>query len=85
VLLDVIQLQDVGNPADFTYHAAQQRGSMKKFQDRVAAAVVGAVAREKFELVVCRDAKVMRLVSRLAPSSARWAFAWAERNNRMGG
>ena len=60
---------------------------VKKARDpaEVAAAVVDAVAREKFELVVCRDAQAMRLMSRLAPSGLRWAFAWAERNNRMGG
>jgi len=60
---------------------------VKKARDpaEVAAAVVDAVAREKFELVVCCDAQAMRLISRLAPSVARWAFAWAERNNRMGG
>ena len=60
---------------------------VKKARDpaEVAAAVVDAVAREKFELVVCRDAQAMRLISRLAPSGLRWAFAWAERNNRMGG
>jgi short-subunit dehydrogenase len=62
-------------------------GMIEKARDpaEVAAEVVRAVEREKFELVVCRDAKGVRLVSRLAPSAVRWAYAWAERNGRMGG